>query len=114
MSRDYIHVMDLAAGHLAALDYLRDRAGVFRWNLGTGRGSSVLEVIEAFGKAAGHPVPYEFAPRRPGDAAGQLRRSLGRARRPGLVRAPETWRRCARTTGAGRAGTRRATPRKAD
>lgn len=67
--RDYIHVMDLAAGHLAALGYLRNKVGVFRWNLGTGRGSSVLEVIEAFGAAAGHPVPYEFAPRRPGDAA---------------------------------------------
>jgi UDP-glucose 4-epimerase len=67
--RDYIHVMDLAAGHLAALGYLSTKAGVFRWNLGTGRGSSVLEVIEAFGTAAGHPVPYEFAPRRPGDAA---------------------------------------------
>ncbi|MCX6500032.1 MAG: UDP-glucose 4-epimerase GalE [Arthrobacter sp.] len=67
--RDYIHVMDLAAGHLAALGYLGGKTGVFRWNLGTGRGSSVLEVIEAFGNAAGHPVPYEFAPRRPGDAA---------------------------------------------
>ncbi|KRE79908.1 UDP-glucose 4-epimerase GalE [Arthrobacter sp. Soil763] len=67
--RDYIHVMDLAAGHLAALGYIVGRPGVYRWNLGTGRGSSVLEVIEAFGKAAGHPVPYEFAPRRPGDAA---------------------------------------------
>ncbi|RKR20322.1 UDP-glucose 4-epimerase GalE [Arthrobacter oryzae] len=67
--RDYIHVMDLAAGHLAALGYLGDKAGVFRWNLGTGRGSSVLEVIEAFVTAAGHPVPYDFAPRRPGDAA---------------------------------------------
>lgn len=67
--RDYIHVMDLAAGHLAALVYLSKTAGVFRWNLGTGRGSSVLEVIETFGVAAGHPIPYEFAPRRPGDAA---------------------------------------------
>ena len=67
--RDYIHVMDLAAGHLAALGYLATKTGVFRWNLGTGRGSSVLEVIEAFGTAAGHPIPYEFAPRRPGDAA---------------------------------------------
>jgi UDP-glucose 4-epimerase len=67
--RDYIHVMDLAAGHIAALGYLADKAGVFRWNLGTGRGSSVLEVIEAFGQAAGQAVPYEFAPRRPGDAA---------------------------------------------
>ncbi|WP_461187567.1 UDP-glucose 4-epimerase GalE [Arthrobacter sp. Z4-13] len=67
--RDYIHVMDLAAGHLAALAYLRRSSGVFRWNLGTGRGYSVLEVIEAFGKAAGRPIPYELAPRRAGDAA---------------------------------------------
>ena len=67
--RDYIHVMDLAAGHLAALDYIAARKGVKRWNLGTGDGSSVLEVLAAFSKAAGREVPYEFAPRRPGDAA---------------------------------------------
>lgn len=67
--RDYIHVVDLAGGHLAALAYLQKKTGVFRWNLGTGRGSSVLEVIDAFGRAAGVPVPFEFAPRRPGDAA---------------------------------------------
>ncbi|MER1997786.1 MAG: UDP-glucose 4-epimerase GalE [Arthrobacter sp.] len=67
--RDYIHVMDLAAGHLAALDYIAARKGVKRWNLGTGNGSSVLEVLAAFSKAAGKEVPYEFAPRRPGDAA---------------------------------------------
>lgn len=67
--RDYIHVMDLAAGHLAALGYLGSHAGVFTWNLGTGNGSSVLEVIQAFGDAAGKPIPFEFAPRRPGDAA---------------------------------------------
>jgi UDP-glucose 4-epimerase len=67
--RDYIHVMDLAAGHLAALNYLPSHEGVFRWNLGTGNGSSVLEVIHAFGEAAGKGVPFEFAPRRPGDAA---------------------------------------------
>ncbi|MFZ3416993.1 UDP-glucose 4-epimerase GalE [Arthrobacter sp. 3Tela_A] len=67
--RDYIHVMDLAAGHLAALDYISARKGVKRWNLGTGNGSSVLEVLAAFSKAAGREVPYEFAPRRPGDAA---------------------------------------------
>lgn len=67
--RDYIHVMDLAQGHLAALEYVQKKLGVFRWNLGTGRGSSVLEVIRAFGEAAGRPVPYEFAPRRSGDAA---------------------------------------------
>ncbi len=67
--RDYIHVMDLAAGHLAALDYLTSHLGVFTWNLGTGKGSSVLEVIQAFRDAAGKPIPFEFAPRRPGDAA---------------------------------------------
>lgn len=67
--RDYIHVMDLAAGHLAALGYLSNSCGVFRWNLGTGKGSSVLEVIRAFGAAAGHSIPFDFAPRRPGDAA---------------------------------------------
>ena len=67
--RDYIHVMDLAAGHLAALDYIAARKGVKRWNLGTGDGSSVLEVLAAFSKAAGKEIPYEFAPRRPGDAA---------------------------------------------
>lgn len=67
--RDYIHVMDLAAGHLAALAYLQNETGVFRWNLGTGRGSSVLEVIDAFGRVAGFPVPFEFVSRRPGDAA---------------------------------------------
>lgn len=67
--RDYVHVMDLAAGHLAALDFLKSKAGAFRWNLGTGRGSSVLEVIQAFSVAAGRDIPYEFAARRPGDAA---------------------------------------------
>ncbi|MFW0774878.1 UDP-glucose 4-epimerase GalE [Paenarthrobacter nitroguajacolicus] len=67
--RDYIHVMDLAAGHIAALGYLESHTGDFRWNLGTGRGSSVLDVIEAFSAAAGHPIAHEFAPRRPGDVA---------------------------------------------
>jgi UDP-glucose 4-epimerase len=67
--RDYIHVVDLAAGHLAALDYIVAKPGVGRWNLGTGKGSSVLEVLEAFGRAAGAPVPYELTDRRPGDAA---------------------------------------------
>jgi UDP-glucose 4-epimerase len=67
--RDYIHVVDLAAGHLAALRYLSTRTGTFRWNLGTGHGSSVLDVIGAFGEAAGKDIPYDFVPRRPGDAA---------------------------------------------
>ncbi|WP_104166041.1 UDP-glucose 4-epimerase GalE [Arthrobacter sp. SX1312] len=67
--RDYIHVVDLAEGHLAALDYLVARGGVHTWNLGTGNGSSVLEVLRAFSAAVGRDIPYEFAPRRPGDAA---------------------------------------------
>jgi UDP-glucose 4-epimerase len=67
--RDYIHVMDLAAGHLTALEYLRSRNGVFRWNLGTGKGSSVLEVIDAFSRAAGKELPFGITSRRPGDAA---------------------------------------------
>ncbi|WP_159611285.1 UDP-glucose 4-epimerase GalE [Glutamicibacter sp. JC586] len=67
--RDYIHVEDLAAGHLAALDYLQTTTGVHVWNLGTGAGSSVLEVIEAFKRVSGQPVPFEIVARRTGDVA---------------------------------------------
>lgn len=67
--RDYVHVMDLAEGHLAALHFLEGRRGSFRWNLGTGKGSSVLDIIEAFSAAAGKSIPFEYGPRRPGDAA---------------------------------------------
>ncbi|KSU78698.1 UDP-glucose 4-epimerase [Pseudarthrobacter enclensis] len=66
--RDYIHVMDLAAGHAAALDYLAEHPGLHTWNLGTGRGYSVLEIIQAFEAASGTSVPYELVDRRPGDA----------------------------------------------
>ncbi|BCW20176.1 UDP-glucose 4-epimerase [Arthrobacter sp. NtRootA9] len=66
--RDYIHVMDLAAGHAAALDYLSEHPGLHTWNLGTGRGYSVLEIIQAFEAASGTSVPYELVDRRPGDA----------------------------------------------
>ena len=67
--RDYIHVMDLAEGHLAALDYLQQnkRSGV--WNLGTGRGVSVLEMVEAFRRVSGQLIPTEPKPRRNGDIA---------------------------------------------
>ena len=65
--RDYIHVMDLAEGHVAALRYLIDRQQGITANLGTGRGHSVLELVRAFEKASGRPVPYQIAPRRPGD-----------------------------------------------
>jgi len=66
--RDYIHVMDLAEGHVAALGALA-RGASFTVNLGTGRGYSVLEAAQAFGRACGKPIPLEFAPRRPGDVA---------------------------------------------
>lgn len=67
--RDYIHAMDLAEGHLAALDYLGNRSGWHAVNLGTGQGHSVLEMIRAFEVASGQPIPYKIAPRRSGDIA---------------------------------------------
>ncbi len=67
--RDYIHVMDLAEGHVAALRRLFDAPGSFTVNLGTGRGHSVLELVRAYEQASSRPVPYVLAPRRPGDAA---------------------------------------------
>jgi len=67
--RDYIHVMDLAAGHACALNKLREKPGLVTCNLGTGRGFSVLEMIQAFEKMSGRPVPYEVVSRRPGDIA---------------------------------------------
>jgi UDP-glucose 4-epimerase len=67
--RDYIHVVDLAEGHVAALQRLLDEPGSFTVNLGTGRGYSVLEVVAAFARASARPVPYETKPRRPGDVA---------------------------------------------
>ena len=67
--RDYIHVMDLAAGHVAALAYLASTPGAIALNLGTGRGHSVLELIAAFERACGRAIPWRIAPRRPGDVA---------------------------------------------
>ncbi|WP_022946027.1 UDP-glucose 4-epimerase GalE [Pseudoalteromonas ruthenica] len=67
--RDYIHVVDLAIGHLKALDWLRLHSGVHIYNLGTGNGYSVLEMVKAFEQAADKAVPYEIAPRRDGDIA---------------------------------------------
>lgn len=67
--RDYIHVMDLVEGHLAALNYLLDKGGLLTVNLGTGCGYSVLDMVRAFAAASGRPVPYALMPRRPGDIA---------------------------------------------
>ena len=81
--RDYIHVVDLARGHVAALRYARGHAGTEAFNLGTGKGTSVLELVHTFEQATGMRVPYEITARRPGDIAecyadaGKAQRVLG-------------------------------------
>lgn len=66
--RDYIHILDLAEGHLSALNYLREHhPGVKAWNLGTGRGSTVFDMVKAFSKAVGRDLPYQVVDRRAGD-----------------------------------------------
>ncbi len=65
--RDYIHVVDLAIGHLRAIKKLEQHPGLIIYNLGTGHGNSVLEVVHAFEKAVGRSIPYQIGPRRPGD-----------------------------------------------
>lgn len=67
--RDYIHVMDLAEGHVAALNYLCREDGMLTVNLGTGQGYSVLAIVAAFERASGRPIPYKIGPRRAGDCA---------------------------------------------
>ncbi len=67
--RDYIHVVDLAMGHIRALEKLKSNPGVATYNLGTGRGYSVLEVVSAFEKASGKKIPFKIVGRRPGDVA---------------------------------------------
>ena len=109
--RDYIHVDDLAAGHVAALNRLtRTDDPVSTWNLGTGHGTSVLELLHAFERACGHELPYEIVARRPGDiAASYADPPAPRASSAGAPPAPSTT--CAPTPGGGRAATRTATPR---
>lgn len=65
--RDYVHVMDLAEGHVAALRHAEQKPGLLKLNLGTGQGASVLQVVNAFERASGRRIPYEIGPRRPGD-----------------------------------------------
>jgi len=97
--RDYIHVTDLAEGHVAALRHLFDRPGSITVNLGTGRGHSVLEVVAAYAAASGREVPCQVVPRRPGDVAAcyadpaLARELLGWAARHDLARMCEdSWR----------------------
>ena len=67
--RDYIHVVDLAKGHVKAVDKLNEKCGLKIYNLGTGNGYSVLDIVHNFEKATGVKVPYKIMPRRPGDIA---------------------------------------------
>ena len=67
--RDYIHVVDLAKGHVKAIEKLKQNPGLGIWNLGTGHGYSVLDVVKAFEKASGREIKYKIAPRRAGDIA---------------------------------------------
>ena len=67
--RDYIHVVDLARGHVAAIDYMQSHRGENVFNLGTGMGYSVLDMVKTFERVNGVPIPYEIAPRRAGDLA---------------------------------------------
>ena len=97
--RDYIHVTDLAEGHVAALRHLATTNGARAWNLGTGRGSSVLEVVDAFARASGREIPYEIRERRPGDVAAsyadptRAARELGWTAQRGLDEmCADTWR----------------------
>ncbi|HEY5791448.1 MAG TPA: UDP-glucose 4-epimerase GalE [Gammaproteobacteria bacterium] len=101
--RDYIHVVDLVVAHLRALEYLLDPArgqGALKaWNLGTGRGHSVLEVVQAFARATGREIPYDIVARRPGDIAATwadptlAARELGwRAERDIDTMCADTWR----------------------
>lgn len=67
--RDYIHVVDLAQGHLAALNFIQKKSGAHVWNLGTGKGYSVLDIVKAFEEATAVSIPYTLSPRRDGDIA---------------------------------------------
>lgn len=97
--RDYIHVVDLADGHLKALNKLQQKPGVVVYNLGTGQGYSVLDMVKAFKEASGQEVPYTITKRRPGDAAvcyadpSKAERELGwKARRDLHQMCRDTWR----------------------
>ena len=97
--RDYIHVVDLAEGHVAALDWLEREGGMLTVNLGTGQGYSVLDMVRAFEKGSGRPVPYQVVARRPGDIAAcwadpsLARRLLGWEAKRGIdAMCADTWR----------------------
>lgn len=97
--RDYLHVMDLVDGHIAALHALQDKKGLHVYNLGTGKGTSVLEMVAAFTKASGQSIPFEICPRRAGDIAAcwanteKAARDLNwTAKKTAIEMAQDTWR----------------------
>ncbi|MBW2559400.1 MAG: UDP-glucose 4-epimerase GalE [Deltaproteobacteria bacterium] len=97
--RDYIHIMDLADGHLEALERLESSPGIVIYNLGTGRGYSVLEAVEEFQKASGREIPYEIVERRPGDIAAcyadasKAKREMGWSAKRGIAEmCADAWR----------------------
>ena len=97
--RDYIHVVDLAKGHVKAIKKFEEKGGVSIYNLGTGNGYSVLQVIAAYEKACGHPLKYEIKPRREGDIAAcycdpaKARKELGWSAEYGIDRmCADSWR----------------------
>ncbi|MCL1920777.1 MAG: UDP-glucose 4-epimerase GalE [Kiritimatiellaeota bacterium] len=97
--RDYIHVVDLAQGHIRAIEKLASNPGFAAYNLGTGQGYSVLDIVKAFEQASGRSVPYSIQPRRPGDVAecwadpAKARRELGwTAQRDLLTMCEDAWR----------------------
>ncbi|PTT50763.1 UDP-glucose 4-epimerase GalE [Aeromonas sp. HMWF014] len=97
--RDYIHVMDLAEGHVKALQHCARQGGMHVYNLGTGQGQSVLQMVAAFEAASGRPLPYRIEPRRPGDIAecwadpAKAERELGwRASRDLATMCADSWR----------------------
>ncbi len=99
--RDYIHVLDLAEGHVAALRYLLDGKGSITVNLGTGRGYSVLELVRAFERASGRSVPFDIVARRPGDIDACYADPGLALAGPGLAGATQDLTPCASTLGAG-------------
>ena len=103
--RDYIHVVDLAEGHLCAIRYAQAHTGCEVFNLGTGRGVSVLEMVHTFSEVNNVPVPYVIGPRRAGDLA-RSTQTPPRQSRSWLGGKEKRLPICAATAGAGRPGTR--------
>ena len=107
--RDYIHVVDLALGHIKAVEKVEGSEGLFIYNLGTGKGYSVLDVVKAFEKASGVKIPYKIGPRRDGDIA-TCYSDPSKAYKNWAGKPSATLKRCARTAGAGKSRIQTAIP----